>query len=240
MKLSPNDTSALRLAISRDDNLIRNALESYRLSLNEAALVASLYQVIQKTTVDIQQSDNDVFVPDEDSDTELMDSPRKMDSPRLNPDALPTSFNNDRIVTAPVVPSPKNATPSSNSNGSAKNRFTFNNSSTGVNTASSASAGATTATSVTAAMTNGIHSDSKNNTYETEDEDASTENEDDQYTQDAADYELQDDDDDDDYQEDDDDDEEEEEEDDELNTTANTAGKTVIMPCHEMMNSLYE
>lgn len=69
MELSKLERTALRLAISRDDEIIRSALSDFAVSNDESSLISALRRAIDKTVVEIKSSQAD-FVPDEDSEGE--------------------------------------------------------------------------------------------------------------------------------------------------------------------------
>lgn len=69
MELSKLERTALRLAISRDDDIIRSALSDFAVSNDESSLISALRRAIDKTVVEIKSSQAD-FVPDEDSEGE--------------------------------------------------------------------------------------------------------------------------------------------------------------------------
>lgn len=77
MQLTTLETSALRLAITRDDEAVRDALEAFRASLDEPALQAALRLIVERTVQLIRQGEAG-FVPDEASEGErAFASPRK-------------------------------------------------------------------------------------------------------------------------------------------------------------------
>ena len=69
MKLSELDTAALRLAISRNDSSIRSALDLFRRSLDENALIAQL-RACAKQTIDSTLDQAGYALEEEDEERE--------------------------------------------------------------------------------------------------------------------------------------------------------------------------
>ena len=69
MALSKLERTALRLAVSSDDEIVKEALSAFSVNKDESSLITSLRRVIDKVVIEIKSSQAG-FVPDDDSEGE--------------------------------------------------------------------------------------------------------------------------------------------------------------------------
>jgi len=105
MQISPLETAALRLAISRNDPAVRNALELFRASRNEKLLIASLREITRKTIKNTLEEANLELSPKPDDDEEEEEEDEDEDDGEDDEDSDEDAYESQKAPTKDTVPS---------------------------------------------------------------------------------------------------------------------------------------